>query len=62
MAMPEDVSNTVFATDGYRASIRNMAQTTLARDNVFSDGWSLQTPSVTGSVADGYVASMAVPV
>jgi protocatechuate 3,4-dioxygenase beta subunit len=62
LAMPEDVCTAVFATADYPGSVANLAQTTLATDNVFSDGWSLQTPTVTGSVADGYVASLTVPV
>ncbi len=31
-------------------------------DNVFSDGYSLQLATVTGSVADGYRATLNVPV
>lgn len=33
-----------------------------AKNNVFSDGWDEQTPTVTGSVADGYAVSIDVPV
>jgi protocatechuate 3,4-dioxygenase beta subunit len=62
LALPEDVSNTVYATSGYEASISNMQQTTLASDNVFSDGYSLQLAKVTGSVAGGYTALLTVPV
>ena len=31
-------------------SVSNLAQTSLATDNVFSDGWSLQLATVTGDV------------
>ena len=62
LALPEDVSNTVYATRGYEASINNMKQTTLASDNIFSDGYSLQLAKVTGSVTAGYTATLTVPV
>jgi protocatechuate 3,4-dioxygenase beta subunit len=62
LALPEEVSNAVYATDGYESSVSNMTQTTLASDNVFSDGYSLQMAKVTGSVTDGYTATLNVPV
>jgi len=63
LALPEDVCNEVYASaDGYDASVANMQQTPLDGDNVFSDGYSLQMASVTGSVADGYVVTLNVPV
>ena len=46
LALPEDVCQTVYATDGYSDSVRNLAQTSLDRDNVFSDGYSLQLATV----------------
>ncbi|MGQ0844246.1 MAG: intradiol ring-cleavage dioxygenase [Sporichthyaceae bacterium] len=62
LALPEDVSKTVYATDGYATSVANLSRTSLASDNVFSDGYALQLAKVTGSVADGYVATLGVPV
>lgn len=62
LALPEDVCNAVYATPGYEASVRNMAQTPLARDNVFSDGWTLQMATTTGNVNSGYVATLLVGV
>lgn len=62
LALPEDVCDTVYASAGYSQSARNMSQTSLATDNVFSDGADQETPTVTGSVAEGYVASLTVPV
>jgi len=62
LALPEDVSNTVYATTGYEDSVKNMAQTSLESDNIFSDGYSLQLAKVTGSVTDGYTATLTVPV
>lgn len=61
-AFPDSASNAVYATTGYSASVRNMAQISLATDNVFSDGYSLQLASVTGNVTDGYVATLTVGV
>jgi hypothetical protein len=39
-----------------------MAQTSLETDMVFSDGYSLQLGTVTGSVGDGLTAHLNVPV
>ena len=52
----------MYATDGYRASVRNLAQTSLDSDMVFRDGYSQQLATVSGSVDDGYDVSLNVPV
>ncbi|MGE3076903.1 MAG: intradiol ring-cleavage dioxygenase [Dehalococcoidia bacterium] len=62
LALPEDVCKVVYATDGYSASVRNLAQTSLNTDNVFRDGWTTQLATVSGSVANGYTASLIVGV
>jgi protocatechuate 3,4-dioxygenase beta subunit len=62
LALPADVCRAVYATDGYEQSVRNLAQTSLDSDMVFSDGASLQTPTVTGAVTNGYTASLVVGV
>jgi protocatechuate 3,4-dioxygenase beta subunit len=62
LALPADVCNTVFATSGYSQSVKNLAQTSLKSDNVFSDGYDYQMPTMTGSVDSGYVATLTVPV
>ncbi len=62
LALPKDACDEVYATDGYEQSVDNMAQTSLDSDNVFSDGYSLQLAKVTGSVDEGYVATLNVPV
>ena len=51
-----------YTATGYSASVSNLAQMSYATDNVFSDGTSLQIASVTGSVAQGYVATLTVGV
>lgn len=61
-AFPDAASNAVYATAGYSASVRNMAQISLATDNVFSDGATLQMVTITGNVTDGYVATLTVGV
>jgi len=62
IALTEDVSDTVYATPGYDQSRTNMSQVSLATDMVFSDGADLETPTVTGSVEQGYVVSLPVRV
>jgi hypothetical protein len=52
----------VYATEGYSQSLQNMAQTSLDTDNVFSDGYSLQLATMTGTVTDGMTATLNVPV
>ena len=63
LALPEDVCLDVYENaEGYEQSVTNVAQTSLETDNVFSDGYSLQMAKVTGSVEDGYVATLNIPV
>jgi protocatechuate 3,4-dioxygenase beta subunit len=62
LALPKDICQTVYATDGYSQSVRNLAQTSLQTDMVFRDGVSLQTPTVTGDVTDGYRGALVVGV
>jgi protocatechuate 3,4-dioxygenase beta subunit len=62
LALPEDACKTVYATDGYSQSVRNLAQSSLATDNIFSDGYSLQLATITGSVTQGMTATLNVPV
>lgn len=59
---PVATCNEVYATSGYSASVRNMAQISLATDMVFSDGYALQMGAVTGNVIDGYVVTLTVGV
>ena len=61
MALPEAACRQVYATDGYGQSLQNMAQTSLETDMVFSDGYSLQLGTVTGSVGDDMTATLNVP-
>lgn len=62
IALPKATCDAVYATTGYSQSVSNLAGISLASDNVFSDGASLQTPTVSGSTAGGYTATLTVPV
>lgn len=62
LALPKDTCDAVFATSGYEQSVRNLAQISLASDMVFSDGVSLQTPSMGGSISSGLTCALTVPV
>jgi protocatechuate 3,4-dioxygenase beta subunit len=62
MALPEAACRQVYATDGYGQSLQNLSQVSLDSDMVFSDGYSLQLGTVTGSVDDGMTATLNVPV
>jgi protocatechuate 3,4-dioxygenase beta subunit len=62
LALPKAICDTVYATSGYSASVTNLSRITLATDNVFSDGSTLQIPTITGSVADGIAAGLTVAI
>ena len=62
LALTEEASAAVYASDLYPQSTQNMSQVSLATDNVFSDGAELETPTITGSVADGYAIVMTAAV
>jgi protocatechuate 3,4-dioxygenase beta subunit len=60
IAFPSDACDAVYATSGYAASAANFADISFSTDNVFSDGVSLQTATLTGSPSAGYVATLTV--
>ncbi|SNT01520.1 Protocatechuate 3,4-dioxygenase beta subunit [Asanoa hainanensis] len=62
LALPEEASTKVYATSGYEQSVRNMGNTSLETDMVFSDGYSLQLGTVTGDVEQGLTVTLSVPV
>jgi len=63
IALPEDVCTAVYATSGYEASVGYLARTSLTSDMVFGDdGGASQLGTVSGSVDDGLVVELAVPV
>ncbi len=63
VALPEDVSRTVYALAEYSGSTENLDQVTLDSDNVFSDdGGELQLATVTGDADSGYTVALTVRV
>jgi protocatechuate 3,4-dioxygenase beta subunit len=62
IALPEDACKLVYATAGYEQSVQNLAQTSLATDMVFSDGYSTQLGTVKGSVGRGLTVALNVGV
>jgi protocatechuate 3,4-dioxygenase beta subunit len=62
IALPEDACKLVYATSGYEQSVSNLSQSSLDSDNIFSDGYSLQMATVTGTVDDGMTIKLNVAV
>jgi protocatechuate 3,4-dioxygenase beta subunit len=62
LALPEPACRQVYATAGYGQSSGNLAQSSLATDNVFRDGYSLQLGTVAGDVSGGMTVRLNVPV
>ncbi|QYX79465.1 intradiol ring-cleavage dioxygenase [Streptomyces akebiae] len=62
LAFPKDVCDTVYATDGYGDSVRNLGELSLETDMIFSDGYDQQLATVEGSTDKGYTATLTVPV
>jgi protocatechuate 3,4-dioxygenase beta subunit len=62
MALPEATCQAVYATGGYEQSLSNMSRVSLDSDNVFSDGYDLQIPTVTGDPSSGYQLSFSCAV
>jgi protocatechuate 3,4-dioxygenase beta subunit len=62
IALTKDASDLVYAGSGYDGSATNLSRITLATDNVFSDGASLELATVTGSVASGLTAMLTIAV
>lgn len=63
VALPQDVSQTVYALTGYEGSTSNLSRVSLDSDNVFSDdSGALQLATVTGDSTSGYQISLTVGV
>ena len=62
IALPKAACDQVYATAGYESSATNLSQVSLATDNVFSDGATLQVAEVTGSIASGFNATLTIAV
>jgi protocatechuate 3,4-dioxygenase beta subunit len=62
IALPKAICDEVFATTGYSQSVTNLSHTSLATDNVFSDGVTYETPTYSGDVTNGIALAMDVAV
>lgn len=62
LALPKATCDAVYATTGYSVSVTNLGKTSLASDMVFSDGSSLQVPTMSGSVGANLSAALTVAV
>lgn len=62
LALPKDVCETVYATEGYESSVDNLGQLSLESDSVFRDGHDQQLAAVKGSVQEGYTATLTIAV
>ena len=63
IALPEAACAAVYATDGYAASVRNLAGVTLATDAVFgNDRGVKQLATMSGSATGGYAADLRIGV
>jgi protocatechuate 3,4-dioxygenase beta subunit len=63
IALPKTICEKVYATSGYSGSGRNLAQSSLATDNIFRDDKAIhQLATITGSVSKGYVANLTIGV
>lgn len=62
LALPQDASEAVYADSRYVGSSDNLSAVSLDSDGIFSDGYSLQMAKVTGSVEEGYVVTLNIPV
>ncbi|MGO4598634.1 intradiol ring-cleavage dioxygenase [Terrabacter sp. 2RAF25] len=63
IALPQTACEAVYATSGYEASVGNLSQVSLARDNVFGDdGGVHQLATMSGSTSVGYIAALTIGV
>jgi protocatechuate 3,4-dioxygenase beta subunit len=63
VALPKDICEQVYATDGYAQSVQNLSQVSLTSDMVFrDDGAAHQLGTISGSVASGLTVELTVPV
>ena len=63
IALPQEACDAVYATDGYSASVRNLSQVSLQRDNVFgNDAGIHQIATMSGNTSSGYTSALTVGV
>jgi protocatechuate 3,4-dioxygenase beta subunit len=63
IALPADICTSVYATDGYAASIQTFSQVSLATDMVFAEDHAAhQLGTISGSIQNGLTVELAVAV
>lgn len=63
VALPQDISEKVYALTEYKGSSSNLSQVSLTSDNVFGDdGGALQLAQVTGDTSSGYHVALTAAV
>ncbi|HPF82469.1 peptidase associated/transthyretin-like domain-containing protein, partial [Nostocoides australiense] len=63
IAVPKDACDMVYATSGYEDSVTNLAQLSLATDNVFGDdSGATQLATMSGDVDAGYTIALTAAV
>jgi protocatechuate 3,4-dioxygenase beta subunit len=63
VALPKEASEAVYATPGYEQSVANLAQVSLAGDNVFGDDGGIhQLATMSGDPTGGYTAALTIGV
>jgi protocatechuate 3,4-dioxygenase beta subunit len=63
IALPEDVSDAVYASDGYSKSVSNMSRVSLGTDGVFGeDAAATELATVSGGVTAGYKATLTISI
>lgn len=62
LALPEGDCNAVYGEAAYGDSAGNLSGLSLDTDGIFRDGWQDQLATMSGSVDDGYTASLLVRV
>lgn len=62
IAFPYDVTNTVYTTAQTKGYTKGAQDTTNERDGIFTDGFTTELATLTGSVADGYTLTHTIVV
>lgn len=62
LALPQADCETAYADPRYGDSTQYLSRLSLDTDGIFADGWTDQLAVMSGSVADGYTASLLVRV
>jgi protocatechuate 3,4-dioxygenase beta subunit len=62
LALPQADCEAVYADSRYGNSAQNLGRLSLDTDGIFADGWTDQLATVSGSMTDGYTASLLVRV